>query len=486
MVEKIELYLIPRLQDILFFCIFYLVIVLGQNMLSSDGDLSRHLLAGKLILQDKSLPDTEPFLYPLAGETYVSHEWLSDVIFYLVNEYFGLSGIILLAALLLSSTFTVLYASLSARWDRRIPIILLVMWGTLATIPNWITRPYLFSMLFLSIWLIMTDELSRNRSIPIWGFPAVMILWCNLHGEFIAGILVMVAYTAGWWWDYILHKESDLQTGKKLGAALALSLLASLFHPSGVQSWQVILGFLNNRYLTSMINEARPPNFQELTFSLLFGLLLFSIFKLATHNGKISTDRAILLTGFSAMSLFAARNIHLYCIVAPFVLAETLTAENKFAFINKMETTFSNMESRLRGIFWPVAITIGFCIFVLPANSHQFNPKWFPVDAVAWLKTHPQEGRMFNEISWGGYIAWYLWPDQSVFIDSIGDFEGELTREYLLAVTSSPNDDWQDVFTKYDISWVVIPTNSPLTMKLLDTKEWTLLYQDDTAIILRR
>lgn len=485
MSKKIELYLIPRLQDILFFCVFYLVIVLGQNMLNADGDLSRHLLAGKLILQDKALPATEPFLYPMTGETYVSHEWLSDVVFYSVYEYFGLNGIVILAAILLSSTFTILYASLSIRWNRRIPIILLVMWGTLATIPNWITRPYLFSMLFLSIWLIMADGLARNKNIPLWGFPAVMIVWCNLHGEFIAGILVLIAYTAGWAWDYILSRESDLQTGKNLGVALGLSMLASLIHPSGIQSWRMILGFLNNRYLTSMINEARPPNFQELTFSLLLGLLLFSIFALGSYKGKISTDRALLLTGFTAMSLFAARNIHLYCIVAPFVLAETLSAENKIGFLNKIEIAFSNMESRLKGIFWPLAITIGFCIFVLPASSYQFNPKWFPVDAVQWLETHPQEGNMFNEISWGGYIALRLWPGQSVFIDSIGDFEGELTREYL-AVTSPPNNEWQDVFTKYDISWVLIPPNSELAAKLLDTKQWTILYEDDTAIILKR
>jgi hypothetical protein len=276
-----------------------------------------------------------------------------------------------------------------------------------------------------------------------------------------------------------------LQTGKKLGAALGLSMLASVIHPAGVQSWHVILGFLNNRYLTSMINEARPPNFQELTFSLLFGLLLFSIFALATYKGKISTDRAILLTGFSAMTLFAARNIHLYCIVAPFVLAETLAVENKPAFLNKMEKALSVMEGQLRGIFWPIMTIIGFCVFTLRGNVlHQFNSESFPVDAVTWLEAHPQEGRMFNEISWGGYIAQHLWPTQLVFIDSIGDFEGDLTREYLEASSASGN--WPQLFKKYDISWVIIPSTSQLAKALRESDDWVVLYEDHTAIIFRQ
>ncbi len=483
--SRISSFLLPRLQDVLYFAIFFLVTAIGQGMLNADGDLPRHLLAGQVIWESKSIPTTEPFIYPYAGRQYISHEWLSDVIFYLVNRSLGLTGIVLLAAILLAAAFTILYSYLSRRLNTRIPVILLVLWGTLAAIPNWITRPHLFSMLLLSIWLIMSDRLARGETNRLWQFPALMILWVNLHGEFIAGILVLIAYAAGWAWDYIFNRETiKMDAGKNLWLALIFSALASFVHPAGLQSWKTILGFLNNRYLTSIIIEAQSPNFQQPTFSLLLGFLLVSVILLSLKKDKLTAGQTFLLAGFTGMSLLAARNIHLYTIVAPFILAETVSGSNEIKSLTRFENAFSNIESQLRGVFWPVVTTFAFCIFHLSgsAQPYQFNPRVFPVDAVKWLESHPQDGNMFNDINWGGYIALNLWPQQPTFIDSIADFNGDVTKEYVSVMSLS--EEWETIFEKYKIDWVIIRPNTPLAETL--KQKWQTLYEDKTAIILHR
>ncbi|HNK64660.1 MAG TPA: hypothetical protein PLE14_11425, partial [Anaerolineales bacterium] len=72
---------VPRLQDIFFASLFIAVLLLGNRMINLDGDLPRHLLFGRIILAEKRIPSSEPLIYPYADRPYVSHEWLSQVIY---------------------------------------------------------------------------------------------------------------------------------------------------------------------------------------------------------------------------------------------------------------------------------------------------------------------------------------------------------------------------------------------------------------------
>jgi hypothetical protein len=184
------------------------------------------------------------------------------------------------------------------------------------------------------------------------------------------------------------------------------------------------------------------------------------------------------------MSLLAARNIHLYGIVAPFVLAETVHGFTRPKGVRAIEAVLKNVEGQVKSALWPIVTVILFSALILGTkvrNLYSFDPTFFPVDAVRWLESHPQEGRMFNDLNWGGYIAFRLWPDQKVFADSMADVTGEVTLQYEIALTMS--DGWENVFSKYKIKWAILPTAEPLA-SALQNLGWKTIYRDDTAIIL--
>jgi hypothetical protein len=54
--------LLPRIQDMFFISLFVAVLLLGQRMLNLDGDFPRHLLTGKYILENRTIPTTELFI----------------------------------------------------------------------------------------------------------------------------------------------------------------------------------------------------------------------------------------------------------------------------------------------------------------------------------------------------------------------------------------------------------------------------------------
>jgi hypothetical protein len=151
-------------------------------------------------------------------------------------------------------------------------------------------------------------------------------------------------------------------------------------------------------------------------------------------------------------------------------------------------------ENVLRGYAWIVG-TVLFFGFVfwrgIPIDQRGagniFLPDKMPVDAVDWLQENPQDGNVFNYFTWGGYMLYRMWPDETVFIDGQTDFYGEeLFREYLEVMGMQTG--WERVLDKHAVAWMLIPTRERLaqTLKADQTDPWNVIYEDDTAIILRR
>lgn len=479
---------LPRLQDILFLSIFIAGIALGPRMLNMDGDLPKHLTIGKYVMQGHLPPVNDIFSYTRFGAPFAPHKWLSGVLFYLSYLLFEERGIVLLTAACLALTFTLVYADAVSRARIRLPLLLVVLWGASVSSLHWIARPHIFTMLLLAVWLILNEKLARGEKIRLWYFPAVMLVWNNLHGEFISGFLVTLACLGGWIWEFLFQREAvDLGTGRRIGLALGLSTLVTLLNPVSFRAWSTVTNWMGNDYLMSRTQETVPPDFQQNTFLILLAMIAFSLFVTAVGKDRLPARMAFLLAGFTAMTLLSARNVHLYGVVIPFVLARPLGGSRDAPVVKQVEDLLEKVESGARKIAWPVVIVL-VGIVLLAATplgwSQKFSPGYFPVQAVEWLQANPQAGNMFNPFDWGGYISFELYPDARVFVDSQGDVYGEaFLREYEQVVTLAAG--WQDVLKKYDVRWAILPVEWPLSNALAENG-WKEIHRDDTAVILIR
>ena len=88
--------------------------------------------------------------------------------------------------------------------------------------------------------------------------------------------------------------------------------------------------------------------------------------------------------------------------------------------------------------------------------ADHFDPKVFPVAAVADARQAHLTGRIYSEFIWGGYLL-YAWPEQKVFIDGGTDHYGQdLVQEHLRLASLMPG--WRDVLTRWDISLALLAT----------------------------
>src|SRR5689334_2526510 len=120
------------------------------------------------------------------------------------------------------------------------------------------------------------------------------------------------------------------------------------------------------------------------------------------------------------------------------------------------------------GLVWIFAIVVFAAVLLRSGKTidpqgqgNVFSQEFFPVGAVSWLETHPQNGHMFNEFDWGGYLLLKLWPRYQIFMDGHTHIYGEaLTREYEQVLAQG--DGWQKILNKYDVRWAIIRVNTPL------------------------
>ena len=160
--------------------------------------------------------------------------------------------------------------------------------------------------------------------------------------------------------------------------------------------------------------------------------------------------------------------------------------------IARLDGSISRIDAGLRsGVVWPLfaistaAMLIGFPALTSHRRIYSYDPALFPVRAVDWVQAHPMEGQAFNDINWGGYLLYRLWPEQRVFIDSQTDFYGEqFTRQY--AEILAGTDGWQSQLQDHDVSWVMIIPTSPLADRLQRDAGWHVAYRDSMAVIFLR
>ena len=93
--------------------VFLAVLFLGLFAMAArnvtDPDVWWHLKTGQFIAEHKAVPHTDPFSYTRAGEPWVAHEWLSELLLYQLHRTTGWSGLIALFAAIVSATFFLLY-----------------------------------------------------------------------------------------------------------------------------------------------------------------------------------------------------------------------------------------------------------------------------------------------------------------------------------------------------------------------------------------
>ena len=123
---------------------------------AADHDLWWHVKTGQMILEQRGLPETDPFSFTAPGASWTNHEWLSDVVLAAVYDSGGDQALSLLRAGLL---FAAIAGFALLLWIR-LPHPLFVLGGCLLVAPLFRVvnlRPHSYTYLFVVVLLLTLD-----------------------------------------------------------------------------------------------------------------------------------------------------------------------------------------------------------------------------------------------------------------------------------------------------------------------------------------
>jgi hypothetical protein len=467
-------------------------IALTGRLLSTDGDLPRHLRLGQWMLSHGRLLTTDNFSFTRGGTSFLPFEWGSEVLYAWAYRIGGLAGVAVLAGLVLALTYALVVRFLLRRGVEPLLAYLTAMASALLGASHWVARPHLFTLLLV---ILLLELLERTDRRSLWWYLPLFSLWSNLHGGFSYGLTLIGLYLAGDLFEWLVggREREWLERARHHGWALLLALLGVCLNANGWRLFAHVISFFGQTLIFETTQEFLSPDFHALGGKLFLYALLLVIVGLAFSQRRPRGPHLLVLLANIAFALHTQRNIELFAITALPLMAWHLDPEwRRIPGIQRVRRAFDQeYEARYRGLpsllFAGEMIALGIAKGTVGGTeivANQFDPKVFPIAAVDTARREGLTGRIYSEFIWGGYLL-YAWPEQKVFIDGGTDHYGVgLLEEHLQLATLAPG--WRDVLGRWDISLALLSTGAPLAHELAREPGWRVRYCDPVAVMLQR
>ena len=470
---------------------------------AADPDLWWHLRTGQWIVETGHIPHTDPFSFTRAGHAWVSHEWLSEVVFYELWKHGGAAALIVFSAIITTAGFMLLYLRCLLCGVRMHWAAAATAFGALASAPSWGVRPQMFTFTLASLLLWLLESANRNKEDRpkfLFWIPPLFLLWLNLHAGFALGLALLFAYGAG------LIAETGVgntpwKNARPIVLRVLLLLLACLalvpLNPSDAQLYRYPFDTLRSSAMRSFIVEWFSPDFHEWLYRpfLLVWLLLLTALASPRSRPKGRVIAPLLLTSFAALD--AVRHIPIFVLVAiPVIAAALPVVRASRAGGSHISAGAQGRLSRSAVSSWfrpsfNLAVVILIAVFALvkwvslARRQDASEAEQYPQGAVAFLQASSQPQRIFVYYDWGGYAIWKLYPEYRVFVDGRADLYGDsLLRQFKTAIQLRTG--WRDVLDSWKAEAVLVPPSCALAQALVLDTNWHTAFSDSKAIILLR
>jgi hypothetical protein len=468
-------------------------------VIARGSDLWWHIAAGRWILGRRALPGTDPWGFT-PGRPWLNHEWLSDVLYAGWIRLFGMPSLALWKWGLIIATFGLLFHLLWRRSGSASAAWLAMLLAGLISQPFLDVRPHLYTLLGFVAVLSLT--LLPRR--PARALPLLFLVWANLHGGVIFGLMTLAVALGAWaLWQ---PDEADLPPRRRwieaAGIGLA-SLLATAVNPYG---FEVLLQPLRyaagSSIYVALLNEWQPAFTPGGLHSPLFpwGIAAFGL-----------AAAGLLIGGSPARQRFAERDLTALVglILGALTLAMALKSRRfipLFAIAQALPLSLvlSSLLAALRGgrearRGWLAALLPAAALLVgivrlepyplRPGAFHSLTDEdTFPVDSCNFLRANHLTGRIFTDYNWGGFLELCTDGQARVFIDGRADtvFAPETFRQYLQIERQEPG--WEAALeaTGADFALLSKEKAGGLIAPLLASGRWRQIHEGFVGVLLAR
>jgi len=482
--------------------IWFLVILAGFLFFTSliplpPNDFWWHLKIGEYIFTNHSIPTSNMYAWTLPSDyPFFYAAWLAELSFYILHRLGGLALITTIRTILVAITIWLIASEAHRRsgsW--RISAFVIALLGLMIT-NNLLVRTQMWAWLPFVITYIVLRRYTEGILSWRWLLlcPVSMLLWVNVHGSYILGLILPAAFFLGEALRKLLKQENPQnwhQIGL-IGCTGILSGLAILVNPRFTGIITYTINLLTNPPSQHLIEEWQSPTPQGLSNIFFYISILIFIIVLAYSKYRLTLSEIILFVGFLWLAWSGQRYVIWYGLISMPILARLVKALpiKTPAFVP--QKNWVNLALAFL-LFIPVIAVQPWFVEKLPLPDTYWQQVLrgsppgklisveTPVAAADYLKSHPG-GHMYNEMGYGSYLIWAI-PKQGVFVDP--------------RVELYPYDQWMDyidvnngtnynaILAKYGVDRILLDKELQpnLATLLPEDQQWTLEYDDQYAQI---
>jgi hypothetical protein len=429
-------------------------------------------------------------------------------------------------------------------------VVLVGLFVLFMCIPNTDLRPQAFSLPLFAIfaaiifaWPAYNERQLINRAACLTG---LMAIWANTHGAFATGLILLLLFCVGETLHFCWGNSLTAFLGKRLSKTqlklawitFAGGAVAACINPQIWKIYAYVYALAGNTIGEKYIQEWQPPTWSDGSNSIFFCcgiasllmlILLMERFrnkKKQTHPGaedKESTFGAIgirpgelfVFAAFFAMGLRNVRSIIWFALVFLIIGTALLCRLFPPKPQEKIEEIPPSMQ-RLN-----IVIVSLFCLLLVPflpafkpllpwpesymkrfaspsqvqtATEFQGTPPMMltvntPVAAAEFLRGNPPKGLSWNDMVFGSYLVWALYPAQGPWADPRIELRPDAFWETYLDTCHAKNNP-ATTLAQRGFSDVLInkeaANENKLKQNLRSSSHWKVIYEDRIALLFRQ
>jgi hypothetical protein len=448
------------------FVVFLPPLLASKPGLFGDGDVSWHVAAGRWILENHAVPSTDPFSFTMAGQPWIAHEWLSEIIYASAFDFAGFAGLAAVVALAITALHWIVFTHLRTRVGPAAMLLSLIALD-LVLARFMLARPHVLIWPLLALWTsLLLSYRDRGQVPPLW-LALLVSVWTNFHGSFpiawiVAASIALDALISARW------SRPVLLGWLAFGIA---SVLAALLNANGLTQFLLPLTIMGMESV-SVLGEWMPST--PSTSPLLYAVLLCTLAGLMVRGVKLKVGETLLLLFLLGWTFSQVRHQTWLAVVAALILAP------RFAAMTEDVKLFHDARSRQLWLGGALAVSISLLLLRLwiplePAYSRT-TPKKLIAHVPAELRTKP----VFNAYGFGGPL---ILAGIKPYIDGRADMYGDTFVLDFVDMTDGDTVKFEAAVRKYDIQWTMLQPNQGLVKRLDASPHWRRIYADEIGVI---
>lgn len=479
---------------LIFISIFYILKITPLN-----PDTYWHLSSGKEIIKNKGLPQFDNFSYVGSNKWY-SHEWLFDVLIFLVSNITGLNNLFYFNLFLYFILFFELFLVLKIKTGFSnlpvfLPFFVIFVYLLLSFV---VLRPQIFTYIFFLyfIFVFENEPVKKNR-VLYFSLPLITIIWVNFHSATILGIFLILFYLSYYLIKKIMLRERAAEFDILMIFYVLIGvIIASFLSPLGFKYLYIFspenFNFVKKNILewqsSLPLDSYLPKNISGLVYFTFFYFYAGLCYLTFIYNIKIKGTQKklefifyiILISVFFISSVFFRRNIPLFLLISfPFFIYY-IDLFFKWEIIWRKKWDKARIHRFFRWI--TIILIILVCMYLMVIYNSPVK-QFYPERAVRYiLKNKPPEN-IFSDMLWSGYLEYYLYPDYKIMLTGRFNYDKNLLDEYTIINNGLPG--FNEKIKKYQIKIFLLGYDSALIKQLIKL-DYKIIFFDDVAIILTK